>query len=233
MEICLLEDNQPEFFPDPRLSDNHGLVAVSRGLGLTRLVAAYRNGIFPWMKMNKAPYFWCWYSPNPRMVLYPKEFKVSRSLKTALLDKRFEIRVNQAFLEVMRACANVPRPGQESSWIEDEMLVDYGKLHDQGVAHSIEAYQQKELVGGLYGLTVGKVFFGESMFHYQPEASKVCMAKLVEFSIHAGFQFIDCQVPNPFLKSIGAREIRRDEFLDQLKLGCDQITTSFKWPVKS
>ena len=136
------------------------------------------------------------------MCLYPDEFKVPRSLKKALLDKRFQIRVDQNFEEVIRACANVPRPGQESSWIEDEMLVDYGKLHDQGVAHSIEAYQAERTRGGLYGLTMGKVFFGESMFHQVPEASKVCMAKLVEFSIHAGFQFIDCQVYNQFLQSL-------------------------------
>jgi len=217
MGICLLDDNKPDFFPDPRLSDDHGFVAVSKELGITRLIAAYRQGIFPWMKMKDAPYFWCWYSPNPRMILYPQEFKISRSLKKALKEKRFQVRMDQNFKGLMQRCAEVKRSYESSSWIEPDMIEQYSELHRLGVAHSIEAYQEKEMVGGLYGLALGRAFFGESMFHLKPEGSKVCMAKLVEIAKEAGFLFIDCQVPNPFLHSLGAREVTRNKFLHQLK----------------
>tara|TARA_B100002019_G_scaffold2930_1_gene2376 strand:- start:4202 stop:4903 length:702 start_codon:yes stop_codon:yes gene_type:complete len=216
MSLVFLDNQSPETFPDPRQSDAQGLVALSTNLGTTRLVAAYRQGIFPWMKMEQAPFLWCWYSPNPRMVLYPKEFKISRSLTRALKEERFEIRIDHNFAGVMRACASIKRPGQEKSWIEPEMEQDYGKLHRQGIAHSIEAYQEDKLVGGLYGLCLGKAFFGESMFHKVSEASKVCMAKLVEIAEQEGFHFIDCQVPNSFLSGLGAREIERSVFLSQL-----------------
>ena len=149
-------------------------------------------------------------------MLYPKEFKISRSLARALKDKRFEVRIDHNFAGVMRACASIKRPGQQRSWIEPEMEQEYGILHHQGIAHSIEAYLEDKLVGGLYGLCLGKAFFGESMFHQGSEASKVCMAKLVEIATQEGFHFIDCQVPNSFLQGLGAREIERSLFLSQL-----------------
>ncbi|MEL0098606.1 MAG: leucyl/phenylalanyl-tRNA--protein transferase, partial [Opitutae bacterium] len=201
---------------DPKYADDHGLLAVSRQLGTSRLIAAYRQGIFPWMKMDQPPHLWCWYSPNPRMLLYPKEFKISRSLARAIKRKLFEIKIDHAFTEVMRACARIKRPRQESSWIEPDMVIDYSLLHHQGIAHSIEADLDGKLVGGLYGLCIGWAFFGESMFHLVPEASKVCMAKLVNIARANKFQFIDCQVPNPFLQSLGARVVERDLFLSQL-----------------
>lgn len=231
--MILLDDEYPEYFPDPRASDANGLVALSESLSTERLVAAYRKGIFPWMKMEESPHFWCWFSPDPRMVLYPEEFKVSRSLAKALKDNRFEVRVNQAFDEVMRACAEVPRPEQESTWIEPDMMIEYSKLHSLGIAHSIEARLKGDLVGGLYGLAIGDLFFGESMFHLQPEASKACMAKLVELAQNEGLRFIDCQVPNPFLHSLGAREITREVFLDQVEESCKQIPSSVQWPEKA
>ncbi|MDA7823861.1 leucyl/phenylalanyl-tRNA--protein transferase [Opitutales bacterium] len=232
MGVVLLHDDLPEFFPDPREYDSEGLVAASHGLGVERLISAYRQGIFPWSKMHEPPHLWCWYSPDPRMVLYPGEFKASRSLAKVLREKKFEIRINHAFPEVIKACAEVPRPGQENTWIEPDMRREYEILNDLGIAHSVEAYIGEQLVGGLYGLAIGKAFFGESMFHYRPEASKVCMAKLIELAKEAGLLFIDCQVPNPFLKSLGAREVKRDQFLDQLNDACEHFPSLVNWPAK-
>ena len=141
MSLELLDNKNPEYFPDPRLSDDHGLVALSTTLGTKRLLAAYRQGIFPWVKMEQPPYLWCWYSPNPRMLLYPKEFKTSRSLARVQKEQKFEIKMDHNFSEVMGVCASIKRPQQEKSWIEPEMEMDYGLLHQQGIAHSIEAYE--------------------------------------------------------------------------------------------
>lgn len=229
MGLVLLDNHNPELFPDPKLSDDSGLVALSEGLGTDRLVAAYRQGIFPWVKLEQPPHLWCWYSPNPRMLLYPEAFKISRSLAKAIREETFEIRIDCNFEKVMRSCAGIPRPAQESSWIEPDMEIDYGTLHQQGIAHSIEAYQEGKMVGGLYGLCIGKAFFGESMFHTSSEASKVCMAKLVEISKDTGLHFIDCQVPNPFLRSLGATEVSRDLFLDQLKEACEATGSAVDW----
>lgn len=229
MSLELLDNKNPEYFPDPRLSDDHGLVALSTTLGTERLLAAYRQGIFPWVKMEQPPYLWCWYSPNPRMLLYPKEFKTSRSLARVHKEQKFEIKMDHNFSEVMRVCASIKRPQQEKSWIEPEMEMDYGLLHQQGIAHSIEAYEHGRLVGGLYGLAIGKAFFGESMFHKVTEASKACMAKLVDIAIRHGLHFIDCQVPNPFLHSLGAREVPRDTFLSELAKACNEKPSADYW----
>jgi len=229
MGLVFLDDFESPDFPDPRRSDQTGLVAVSKELGPNRLLKAYQRGIFPWMKMTDPPYFWCWYSPDPRMVLYPTQFKTSRSLSKVLRDDRFEIKINQAFSRVMQACAETPRSGQKSTWIEKDMRLDYGILHSLGIAHSIEAYLQGRLVGGLYGLAMGGAFFGESMFHLEAEASKACVTKLVEISKDANFAFIDCQVPNPFLLSLGAQEVSRETFLDQLKEARPDLPSVANW----
>lgn len=229
MGLVFLDNDHPEIFPDPTQADDSGLVAVSKGLGTTRLMAAYRQGIFPWMKLGYPPYLWCWYSPNPRMLLYPHEFKISRSLSRAIKRKNFEIRINYNFAKVMHSCANINRPDQEKSWIEPDMQSDYELLHEQGVAHSIEAYQDNELVGGLYGLAIGKAFFGESMFHRISDASKVCMARLVEIARREGFHFIDCQVSSSFLQSLGARKVPRSIFLSQLADATTQSGANCNW----
>ena len=229
MELVFLEDDQPEFFPDPRNSDDSGLVGLSKSLGTKRIIAAYQQGIFPWMKMEESPYLWCWYSPNPRMLLYPDEFKTPRSLTKAIKNKIYEVRIDHDFAQVMSKCASIKRSHEAGSWIEPDMQIDYGLLHQQGIAHSIEAYLDGELAGGLYGLALGNAFFGESMFHLSPEASKVCMAKLVEIAQWAGLSFIDCQVPNPFLHSLGAREVKRDWFLDELGQACKHTKSSIDW----
>jgi leucyl/phenylalanyl-tRNA--protein transferase len=215
--IFLLDDQYPSLIPDPEKADENGMVAVSETLGTKRLIAAYQKGIFPWMKMEQEPNYWCWFSPEPRMVLKPYNLKISRSLKKALLSESFEIRIDDTFEDTMRSCAKSPRPGQESTWIEEDMIRDYTKLHELGITHSIETYHDGKKVGGLYGLAMGKMFFGESMFHIVPEASKICLAHLVQLSCKYGIELIDCQAHTPHLEKMGAGEIPRNEFFGQLK----------------
>ncbi len=215
--IFLLDDQYPSLIPDPEKADENGMVAVSETLGIERLIAAYQKGIFPWMKMEQEPNYWCWFSPELRMVLKPSNIKISRSLKKALLSESFEIRIDHTFEDTMRSCAKAQRPGQESTWIEEDMIRDYTKLHELGITHSIEAYHDGKKVGGLYGLAMGKMFFGESMFHIVPEASKICLAYLVQLSCKYGIELIDCQAHTPHLEKMGAGEIPRNEFSEQLK----------------
>ena len=229
MGLELLDSKNPEYFPDPRLSDDHGLIALSTALGTERLLAAYRQGIFPWVKMEQPPHLWCWYSPNPRMLLYPKEFKTSRSLARVLKDQKFEIKMDHNFSEVMRVCASIGRPQQEKGLDRTGDGKGLRITPPEGIAHSIEAYEHGRLVGGLYGLSIGRAFFGESMFHKETEASKACMAKLVGIAIHHGLHFIDCQVPNPFLHSLGAREVPRDTFLSELAKACSEKPSADYW----
>ena len=216
-KVHFLDDRDPPWFPDPTLSDSEGLVAVSETLGTERLFLAYQKGIFPWLKLGKYP-LWHWFSPDPRFLLFPEEFRKSRSLKKAIKDQKFEIRINHDFREIMVSCASIQRPMEQGTWIEDDMIVEYEKLHHLGIAHSIEAYDDNKLVGGLYGLCLGRSFFGESMFHKTPEASKVCLAKLVEISLKKNFDFIDCQVPTDHLGKLGASEVTREHFLQKLQL---------------
>ena len=215
--IFLLDDQYPSLIPDPEKADENGMVAVSETLGIERLIAAYQKGIFPWMKMEQEPNYWCWFSPELRMVLKPSNIKISRSLKKALLSESFEIRIDHTFEDTMRSCAKALRPGQESTWIEEDMIRDYTKLHELGITHSIEAYHDGKKVGGLYGLAMGKMFFGESMFHIVPEASKICLAHLAQLSCKHGIELIDCQAHTPHLEKMGAGEIPRNEFSEQLK----------------
>ena len=214
--IFLLDDRYPTLLPDPEQADENGMVTVSKTLGTERIIAAYKKGIFPWMKMEQEPFYWCWFSPNPRMVLHPTDLNISRSLKKAITSSKFEIRIDHSFEDTMRLCASAKRPGQESTWIEDEMIKDYSALHHLGIAHSIEAFIKNEKVGGLYGLAIGKMFFGESMFHREPEASKVCLAELINISTEFGIELIDCQAHTPHLEKMGAVEISRTEFSNKL-----------------
>jgi leucyl/phenylalanyl-tRNA--protein transferase len=185
------------------------------------------------MKMDFDPYLWCWFSPDPRMLLFPAEFKTSRSLGKVLREQSFDVKVDRDFRSTIESCASVNRPGQESTWIERDMIEDYIQLHRQGTAHSIEAYQKGQLVGGLYGLSMGKLFFGESMFHHVPEASKACLAKLVEISKRHEISFIDCQVHTPHLESMGAREVGRSWFLDALEENLNPASSVVDWREES
>lgn len=199
-------------FPDVESATPDGLLAYGGDLSPNRLLLAYRKGIFPWYNAGDPI---LWWSPNPRLVLFLDEFKLRKSLKKRF--KHFEIRYDTAFREVMRECGGISREGQKGSWIIPEVIEAYGVLFDMGYAHSIEAWQEGRLVGGLYGIVIGKMFFGESMFAKVSDASKVAFATLIERLKAEGFKVIDCQIPSAHLKSLGAREISRQEFTELLQ----------------
>lgn len=200
-------------FPPPRLAPAHGLLAIGGDCRPERLVLAYSQGIFPW-PCAQVPLGW--FCPDPRCVLLLDQVKISRSLKKRLRKGDFEVRCDTAFAKVMQACAQVPRPGQDGTWITEDLKAGFMTLHHQGLAHSIEAYQQGKLVGGLYGLNLGAVFFGESMFSTVDDASKVAFATLVANLRSWNFAFVDCQVATEHLMRFGASSWPREEFLDRL-----------------
>jgi len=197
-------------------------VAVSYGLTPTQVLAAYRQGIFPWFSDRGLVFWW---SPDPRMVLAVADFKCSRSLHKTLRSGVFDIREDSAFAEVMQACASAPRRGQDGSWITPEFIAAYSALHDRGVAHSVEAWQNGQLVGGLYGLQLGRFFFGESMFAFQRDASKVALAHLVARLKEQGVTHIDCQQETAHLASLGARPVSRATFLALLETAGVNVTS--------
>jgi len=199
-------------FPPIESATDDGLLAYGGDLSPSRLLLAYRSGIFPWYNLDDPI---LWWSPNPRSVLFLDEFILRKSLKKRI--KHFDIKYNTSFKEVMQECGSIPRDGQEGSWIIPEIIEAYKTLFDMGHAISVEAWQDEKLVGGLYGVIIGKMFFGESMFAKVSDASKVAFVNLVEKLKKDGFKMIDCQIPSPHLKSLGAREIGRDEFISNLQ----------------
>ena len=196
----------------PPLSQTHptGIVAFGGDLSLPRLELAYRRGIFPWFEDGEPI---TWYSPAERMVLFFEDLKVSKSLKKIIDRKVFEVTFNKAFREVITNCQEVKRSGQLGTWITDDMIHAYCKLHDAGMAQSVEVWENGELVGGLYGIDLGHIFCGESMFSLRSNASKVAFVHLVEKLKQENYLLLDCQVFNPHLESLGAVEIDRDDFL--------------------
>jgi leucyl/phenylalanyl-tRNA--protein transferase len=224
MTVFLL--NNSLVFPDPRCAESDGLVAVGGDLRMERLILAYQNGIFPWYSEGNPI---MWFSPNPRLVLFPDELRVSKSLRRVLNSEYFEIRFDTAFDEVIMKCATVKRKDQDATWITNDMTDAYVQLHDQGFAHSVETFYEDELVGGLYGISLGGAFFGESMFHSMSNASKVSLYCLVEKLKSCGFDFIDSQIPTNHMKSLGAREVDRESFLAMLKLTLKKKTRRGKW----
>lgn len=190
------------------LRDPNGLLAAGADLSVGRLLDAYRRGIFPWYSPGEPI---LWWSPNPRMVLFPDEFRVSRSLAKSLRNRNYEIRFDTAFREVMEACA-APRDGHGGTWISEEMMAAYCRLHDAGFAHSVETWMDGRLAGGLYGVAIGRMFYGESMFARATDASKIALAHLVQHVQARGVGMIDCQMATAHLASLGAREIPRTEF---------------------
>ena len=213
-------------FPDPREADDEGLVAIGGDFCPERLLMAYAMGIFPW-PCPGLPH--AWFSPNPRMILYPDELRVSRSLRKTLRSGRFRTSFDQAFTEVVESCARVPRLGQSGTWILPELRRGFHELHRLGFAHSVETWQGGELVGGLYGLSLGAMFCGESMFFRVPDASKVAFVALVERLRDWGFHFVDCQVHTDHLESLGAQEISRDVFLELLEEAKMETTRRGAW----
>ncbi|WP_058503238.1 leucyl/phenylalanyl-tRNA--protein transferase [Legionella nautarum] len=211
-------------FPPPEQSDSQGLLAIGGDLSPERILAAYRQGIFPWFEPG-GPILW--WSPQPRLILKPERFKLARSLKQAL-KKNHSLTIDQAFAAVIRACAQAE--GRiNHTWISDEMCEAYTKLHQMGYAHSFEIWSENKLVGGLYGLSLGRAFFGESMFHYQRDASKMAMYYLCQTLVSWQFDFIDCQLPTTHLASLGAEVIARREFLKLLEKTLEHPTRQGFW----
>ena len=224
--IHLLDGSPPgQPFPDPATAetDPDGLLAMGGDLTLPRLVSAYRQGIFPWYSQGQPI---LWWSPDPRMVLFPEELHLSRSLRKELRKRRFEITFDQNFEAVIRACAAPRHPG-EGTWLTHEMILAYETLHERGIAHSVEAWQEGQLVGGLYGVQQGSLFFGESMFSRVSNASKVAFVHLVRSLQRHGCPLVDCQVYTPHLESLGATLIPRTRFLELVERHIDD---SFSFP---
>jgi leucyl/phenylalanyl-tRNA--protein transferase len=211
--MFILTDNLA--FPPIESADESGFLAIGGDLSAERLLLAYRSGIFPWYS-EEDPI--CWWSPDPRFVLFPGELKVSKSMQQVIKKKQFEFSTNKAFEAVISNCKNVYRPGQGGTWISEEMKTAYINLHQLGYAHSAEAWQGGELVGGLYGIRLGKLFFGESMFSLQSNASKFAFINYVQQLQQENVQLIDCQLHTPHLESLGARMIAREDFKRFLQL---------------
>lgn len=200
-------------FPPVSQAGDQGLLAIGGDLSVERLMLAYRNGIFPWYNQGEPI---VWYSPSPRMVLFPEKLKISKSMRKFIRETDLVITHNQAFEQVMMNCKTIIRKDQEDTWITDEMLLSYIRLHRAGFAKSFEVWDKEELVGGLYGVELDGVFCGESMFAKKSNSSKLAFIKMVEYYQSKQFRIIDCQVYNDHLASLGAEEISRDEFLKYL-----------------
>ena len=217
-------------FPPPDYADASGLLAVGGDLSKERLLEAYRLGIFPWYSDDQPL---LWWSPDPRLVLDLKDFTISRSLRKTLKKAIFQITFDHAFEQVIQACAVVPRTAQNGTWITEEMQEAYINLHGLGYAHSVESWFGGELVGGLYGVSLGKAFFGESMFHLKTDASKVALATLVEKLKSWDFHFIDSQMTTEHMIRLGAKELPRRIFLKRLQLALRQPTKRGRWRIES
>lgn len=213
-------------FPRPELAEPSGLLAVGGDLRPERLVLAYASGIFPWYD-DSQPILW--HSPDPRMVLAPGDLQINRSLAKTLRRGTYEVRLDTAFRSVIEACAHAPRPGQEGTWITEEMIEAYVELHRRGLAHSAEAWSEGELVGGLYGVSLGSAFFGESMFATRPDASKVAFVTLVQQLARWGIDLVDCQVKTDHLARFGAVEQPRRRFLAALGEAMTRETRLGPW----
>jgi leucyl/phenylalanyl-tRNA--protein transferase len=207
--LALIHPDDPPLFPDVEqaLIDPDGLLAIGGDLSPARLLAAYRHGIFPWYSKDEPI---LWWAPNPRAVLLPDEFSCSKSLAKTIRKDKFEVSVNQRFDEVIEHCATLRL--ESGTWITNEMLAAYKQLHELGHAHSVETWHEGELAGGLYGIRIGSVFFGESMFSLKPDASKVALAQLVRLCDDSGIPLIDCQQPSAHLSRLGSRLIKRHKF---------------------
>ena len=220
--LAWLEPDDP-FPPVERaLKNPNGLLAAGADLSVARLLDAYRRGVFPWFSSGQPP---LWWSPDPRMVLYCEELKVARSLAKSVRNKGYELRIDSAFEQVLEGCAWRP----EGTWLGAEMKRAYLRLHREGYAHSFETWRDGELAGGLYGVALGRMFYGESMFSRATDASKVALVNLVCFLKSRGFPLVDCQMHTPLLESLGAREIPRSEFLRALAGLVNYAQPPMKW----
>lgn len=215
----------PPYFPDDIKPDEYGLIAEGGELTVEILTEAYSKGIFPWSGQNPIP----WYSPVPRMVLLPTEFHASRSLRKLIRRRELEVSFDRDFAAVIRGCAETPRPGQDGTWITPNMRQAYGELFARGIAHCVSVYEAGRLCGGLYGLTFGRSFFGESMFSLRPSASKVAMYWLCRFLDSRGFAFLDCQCVTRHLLSLGAQPWTRRRYLSELARSLKHPSLHCSW----
>ena len=213
-------------FPPLHFAIEDGLLAYGGNLSTERLVYAYQNGIFPWYS---EPNPILWWSPNPRMVLFPNQLHISHSLKQTLKKHPFQIRLDTDFEQVITYCGTVIRNGQSGTWLTPEMKEAYIKLHRLGYAHSVEVYQNEKLVGGLYGIALGRIFFGESMFALVPNASKVGFTLFVQYLNQKNYELIDCQVYTEYLDSFGAKLIEREDYISLLTKALEHPTDKGKW----
>ena len=211
--------NNELYFPPLAIADEDGLLAVGGDLSTARLLLAYQSGIFPWFNEGEPI---CWWSPDPRFILYPQEIKISNSMKTVLQNGRFRFTINKAFERVIQNCKTTNRRGQDGTWISPAMQKAYISLHELGYAQSAEAWHNGELVGGLYGIRIGNIFFGESMFSLQSNASKFAFIKYVQQLQRENVQLIDCQLHTNHLESLGAKMIDRKLFAEILISACSK-----------
>jgi len=212
-------------FPDPKEASEEGLLAYGGDLVPERLLAAYAQGVFPWYDADPI----LWFTPDPRVVIRPAGLRVNRSLRKNLRRRRFQLRMDTAFRQVIEACARAERPGQGGTWINADMLEAYCELHRLGFAHSVEAWRGDALAGGIYGVSLGGVFFGESMFAAQSDASKVALVYLVRQIEAWGFAFLDCQAPTEHTDRLGAEPWPRERFLSELASALDRPTRVGAW----
>lgn len=213
-------------FPDPNQAEDDGLVAVGGELSADYLLSAYAQGLFPWFNEGEPI---LWWSPNPRMILDPRKFIFRKSLEQRQRNARFSFRMDTAYQQVMKNCAQVSRKDQKGTWISQEMIDAYSKLHELGYAHSVETYQNDRLVGGLYGISLGKVFFGESMFYQVSDASKLALGILCKKLVEWDYHFIDVQQSTGHLRSLGAEDMERSRFLVWLEEALQYATRKGKW----
>jgi leucyl/phenylalanyl-tRNA--protein transferase len=230
MPVYMLTDEL--VFPPPHLSTKEGLLAMGGDLRPERLILAYKCGIFPWYS-DGDPILW--WSPDPRMVLFPDQIRISRSLKKNFRRNTYQITMNTCFRKVIASCAKTPRRGMSGTWITADMQAAYRTLHELGYAHSVETWFDKKLVGGLYGISLGPCFFGESMFSIMNDASKAALVHLCEYLQHKDFDFIDCQLPTDHLIRMGAKTMSREHFISMLtsSLGRSHPGAFFREPVSS
>lgn len=213
-------------FPKPELAEADGLLAVGGDLSPLRLLTAYSLGIFPWFNEDNPI---LWWSLDPRLLCFPREITFSKSLMQRIKRREFEVKIDANFRKVVELCANVKRNNQKGTWISAEIIDSYMQLHQMGYAHSFETYKENRLVGGLYGVSLGAMFSGESMFHLETDASKVAFYYLIQFAIKHHFHFIDCQQVTPHMLSMGGRAVARKEFLQGLRESLNKNTLVGKW----
>ena len=224
MPIFLLTDDL--IFPPVHLADAEGLLAVGGDLSTERLLLAYQSGIFPWYSEGDPI---LWWAPDPRLILKPDAIIISRSLRKTMRKGRYKVTRDTNFRHTINACAQIPRKSGPGTWITPEMASAYTRLHQMGYAHSFETWCADEIVGGLYGVSLGRCFFGESMYSVMADASKVALAALASFAQDNHFDFIDCQLPTDHLKSLGAWEISREDFMLRLTLTLQYPTLKGHW----